>query len=351
MIIEEELKENKIEEVEPVEEKPQEPIEEEKPEEAVESIEAPSDVLKIEKPNPDNPPYNEAIEVERKAILAAEKKSRLRSTISLFIVLGCGIAAIALLSVNQIISYVLLGVAIVALLIPFFLNKKSSNAPDVKGYITKANYQIDTYLYSKTEFSDVTMNPTEKIDLGEVIADGIYNGIINISSRNVVRGLYKGVGFTAAEMALFKVKTNTKSQTYFVGKYLMVPNNLHFEGRFVLLRENIEPAKKMDSPNALDDLVVLFQEDGFAVYGPEGADYTKYIPASVIRSFKEMSINKLLVNNILIVWAGRSILYSSYDDKVISLPFYEPLDTEALASFKNDLETSIESLHTIWEKK
>lgn len=347
MINEEELKESKTEDV--VEEKPVEeatPVEE-KPVEQEEN----NGVLKIEKPRPEDIPYNEAIEVERKNIVNLEKKSRTRSTISLFIVLGCGIGAIALLSTLPIVSYVLLGVAIVALLIPFVLNKRSSSAPDVKGYITKANYQIDTYLYSKTEFSEVTFNPAEKVDLGDVIADGIYNGIINISSRNVVHGLYKGVGFTTAEMALFKVKTNSKSQTYFVGKYLMMPNNLHFEGRFVLLRENIEDGKKMDSPNALDDLSVLFKEDGFVVYGPEGADYTKYIPASVIKNFKDMVINKLLVNNILIVWAGRSILYSSYDDKVISLPFYEPLDTAAMASFKSDLETSVESLHTIWEKK
>jgi len=344
MINEEELKDVKtdaVEEAEPVEEKVEDKPAEEKADKR----------LVIEKPQPEDKPYNEVIEGERKLILSQEKRSRLRSTISLFIVLGCGIAAISLLSVNQIISYSLLLVAIIALLIPFILNKVGKGSPDVRGYISKANFEIDKFVFSKTEFTDVTFDPNEKIDLGDVIADGIYNGIINISSRNVVKGLYRGVGFTTAEMALFKVNTRAKSQTYFVGKYLTMPNNLHFEGRYVLLRENVEDSKKMDSPNALDDLTVLFQEDGFAVYGPEGTDYTKVIPASVINSFKEMSINKLLVNNILIVWAGRSIYYSSYDDKVISLPFYEPLDTQAMQSFKNDLETCAENLFTIWEKK
>ena len=99
------------------------------------------------------------------------------------------------------------------------------------------------------------------------------------------------------------------------------------------------------------DLECLLSNEGFCVYGPKGSDYTKVIPASVIKSFRELKLDELLVNNILVVWSGKSVFYSSYDDKIISLPFYDPIDTKAFSRFKSDLEKCADILVTLGDKK
>jgi len=306
-------------------------------------------VFEIEKPKDGDKPFEEIVEEERKVLLANEKRARTVSTVTMVVVLGCAIGAVVLLQKIVVVAYILLGVAVAALIVSFVFNKKIGK-PDVQGYIKRSNLAIDKFIFASNEFKNVSYNPAEKITLENIGSDGVYKGIVDVVSRNVIHASFKEEPITVAEVALFKTKTAKKTQTLFVGKYLMMNNNLHFEDRFVLVNENEDATKRFDTPDGLEDLVCLFNDKGFSVYGPKDADYTKVIPAKVIREFRAISIDELLINNILVVWSGKSTLYSSYDDKVISLPFYNPIDTKPYIKFKNDLVKSANILMALGEK-
>ena len=120
----------------------------------------------------------------------------------------------------------------------------------------------------------------------------------------------------------------------FIGKYLELQNTLHFEGRYIL---NFRAEKPNDLPTDIDDLVELNNAENFVVYGPEGSDYTKDIPAKFIAELKKIKVAGNLLNLNVVLWAGHTGVYLSYDDPVVALPFDKPFDVEPQNAFKNDL--------------
>ena len=120
----------------------------------------------------------------------------------------------------------------------------------------------------------------------------------------------------------------------FIGKYLELQNTLHFEGRYIL---NFRAEKPNDLPTDIDDLVELNNAENFVVYVPEGSDYTKDIPAKFIAELKKIKVAGNLLNLNVVLWAGHTGVYLSYDDPVVALPFDKPFDVEPQNAFKNDL--------------
>ena len=171
--------------------------------------------------------------------------------------------------------------------------------------------------------------------MDDLIGDGVYAEATGINSRNVVRGTYKNHHFLYAEAALTRPSTRKQQvPPLFVGKYISVPNDLRFDGRFVVVVKN--PKEPLDLPNAVSDLAVLEDKDEFMIYGPEGANIRDAINNKVISQLKKLEIGGHLLNINVVFWAGHSAAYVSYDDTIMSVPFDKPLDKAGFdQSFKD----------------
>ena len=300
--------------------------EEKQPDELDQSIE-------IKKPNPDDKPYDQKVEDERGIIIAQSKKGNLLSTISIVVVIALSITGLVLVFNNMSIpAYILLGCALVALIV-FSIIIHRVGKPDVKNYIVKASTAVNEYVFADNRFTEVRYDPSNKIQLEDIANDGVYKDLRRVASRNVCEGLFNGRSFKVCEAAFFKPIVNRREQPAFIGKYLVLPNDLHFEGRIVLIKKGETDA---DIPDALDDLTQLENEGKFFIYAPN-ENALKEVDKKFIKGIKEFDVSKHLMNLTIILWAGRTIVYASYDDPTITLPFNEPYQADTASDYRKDL--------------
>ena len=284
--------------------------------------------------------YDRVIEDARKELYKSYTMSRRVSNILMFVVVAA-IVGIMFLVINnnqvlKIVGYSLAGALLVGMILYYVLTRK--NFPNkTKDYVTLVSKTVNAEIFKNQEFDEINSNPDEKLGLDDLIGDGVYQEATGVNSRNVVRGTYKKHHFLYAEAALTRPSTRKQQvPPLFVGKYISLPNDLKFDGRFVLVFKN--PKDPLDLPNAVNDLAVLEDKDDFMVYGPEGANYRDAINNKVVSQLKKLQIGGHLLNVNVVFWSGHSAAYISYDDTIMSVPFDKPLDKAGFdQSFKDIL--------------
>ena len=331
-IINEEEKENQEVEEQPVEEpsKEEPQVEEEKQE---------NTAIAIEKPGDDEDPYDVVVEKERNEIIAQSKRGNVLSTISIVIVLGLSVGGIITLTKIPVLAYCLMGAAL-AVLITFSIITRRIARPDAKGYIVKASTAINKFTFADNRFSDVYYDPTDKLELGDVSSDGVYQGLVRTASRNVVEGKFEGRSFKVCECALFNPNEGRKQMPAFIGKYLTTTNDLHFEGRIIIISKG---EKDADLPNDLEGLQQVVNEEKFYIYA-EDEKAIKELDKKFIKAIKDINVTAHLMNLTVCLWAGRSIVYASYDDATITLPFYEKYQADTAVQYRDDLIALLSAL-------
>lgn len=306
----------------------------------------PVESIVVEKPSPDDVPYWESIDSYRKEIAESMKRSKLRSTISMICIVACSIAGFILLSMNKlvtnIIAWSLLGIAFVIIIVFFILNRRIDR-PDFMGFVVKASSDINKVTFADGRFTNCVYYPKDKLELGDVFAEGVYSGLTNSVSRNVVDGLFDEHHFRVCECALF-TGAGRQRKTAFVGKYISFTNSLSFEGRFVILSRGKD---QVDAPTDLDDLEPLEGSDDFIIYGPKGVDFKAILGTKFISKLKDFKIEKHLLNMIICVWAGKTSAYLSYDDLVNELPVDKKLNPDGLKQYQKELPLLLEALAEI----
>ena len=335
--------EEKAEEVK--EEKAEESKEEKKEEPQGKKL--PSDVVVIADLPESEKPLGTDVEERRLDLFNSYQKSRKLSNIIMGVVVLVVIGAMVLIMLNKdwskIVGYSLAGTALVGMII-FSVLTKNRFPQKSREYIRYVTTRIDQFVYSNTEFKDVKVDLNEKYMIAEFNLDKAYNALVDIGSRNIIRGLYCDKGFSCGELALYTQKTEgkrTMKAVAFIGKYLDIQNTLHFEGRYILNIRNEE--KPTDLPTAIEDLKELHNENGFVVYGPEGGEYNKDIPTKYISAIRKLTLNEHLLGVTIVVWAGHTGIYLSYDDPVVALPFDKPFEEAPQVLFKEHLLTVLEA--------
>ena len=306
-------------------------------------------IEEIEKTISDKP-FDVTIEEARVDLYNKYAKSRKISNIVMLItvvlVVACFIMIAQNNSVLQITGYICSGVVVVGMIVYYILTKnKFPN--ETKKYIKFVTTTFNSYNYSFTEFSDVKCDPDEKIETAEVIADKVYKNPNQVSSRNVVHGKYLNHTIKVADAAVYSGTGKTR-KTNFVGKYIVLGNDLHFEGRFILVNKLKENA--VDLPDELDGLVKLNEDELFEIYGPEGADYKAVLGNAFVDSISSLKPEDILLNLVVVVWSGHTAIYASYSDAVIALPFEKEFDGAAMTTFKEQQAKLLNAAVKLFEK-
>ena len=284
-----------------------------------------------EQPAEEAKPYNEVIEEARKELYKSYSTSRKVSNI-LMIVVVAAIAGIMFLIISnnqvlKIVGYCLAGALVLGMILYYVLNRKK--LPNkIKEYVPFVMKTINDQMFSDPEYKDLKNNPEEKLAMDDLIGDAVYKEATGINSRNIVRGTYKGHHFLYAEAALTR-PSSRKQQVppLFVGRYVSVPNQMKFDGRFIFVFKN--PKSPVDLPNNTDDLSLLEDKEDLAVYGPQDANYRDVIDNKIISQLKKLKIEGHLLNVNVVFWAGHTAVYLSYDDPILSVPFDKEFDKAA----------------------
>ena len=347
--MEEEKVENIPEEVQ--EEKPvEQPVEESasNPEPEKDSIDAllNSTEVEVKKEEPDGRPYNEVIEEARQGILAAYKKSRMVSNISMVIavvlLVGAFIMIIQKKAFFVAFGYSLAGATLVAMIVFYFVNR--NRLPKrIKEYITLVSSSLNSHAFNNPEFKDVKTDPNERMSSTDLISDRVYMDMNNVVSRNVVKGMYGDRSFLVADVAI-RNSQGRKVDNLFVGKYLTYKNDLHFESRYII---RLKGAEDVDLPNDLEGLVVLEENEKMVIYGPDGSKYKEDLGSKFIPSLKEIEIQGALLGISIVIWAGHSAAYLSYSDDIVALPFEKEFNKEAYDGYVATQLRLLDALKTL----
>ena len=299
-----------------------------------------------EKPAEEAKTYDVLIEDARQDLYNTYAKSRKISNILMFavVVAICGIMFL-IISDSQalkIVGYSLAGALIVGMVVYYLLTRK--NIPNkVKAYVPYVMKMLNDKMFSAPGFSEIKNDSEEKLQMDDLVGDGVYAEANGINSRNVVRGVYNGHHFLYAEAALTRpAEKRQQVPPLFVGRYISVPNQMKFEGRFVFTFKN--PKQPLDLPNSLADLKVLEEKDDFCVYGPEGANYHNIIDNKVISQFNKLLIEGHLLNVNIVFWGGHTAVYLSYDDAILSVPFDKPFDKDGFEKSLDDLMICLKAM-------
>ena len=292
-----------------------------------------------EKPAEEAKTYDVVIEDARQNLYKAYAKSRRVSNILMFVavIAICGIMFLIINNeqVLKIIGYSLAGALVVGMILYYVLTRNS--LPNkVKGYVPFVMKTLNEKTFSMQGFSEIKNDPEEKLQMDDLVADGVYAEANGINSRNIVRGEYKGHHFLYAEVALTRPSTRKQQvPPLFVGRYISMPNQIKFDGRYVFNFKN--PKQPLDLPNAISDLTVLEEKDELVVYGPDNANYHDVIDNKVISEFKKLKIEGHLLNVNVVFWGGHTAVYLSYDDPILSVPFDKPFDKDGFEASLDDL--------------
>ena len=299
-----------------------------------------------EEPAEEAKTYDVLIEDARQDLYKAYAKSRRISNILMFavVIAICGIMFMIIQN-NQalkIVGYSLAGALVVGMIVYYVLTRK--NLPNkVQKYVPYVMKTLNDKMFTMPGFSNISNNPEEKLQMDDLIGDGVYVEANNINSRNVVRGEYNGHHFLYAEAALTRpAQKKQQVPPLFVGRYISVPNQMKFDGRFVFNFKN--PKQPLDVPNAINDLKVLEEKDDFAVYGPENANYHDIINNKIINQFKKLQIEGHLLNLNVVFWGGHTAVYLSYDDTILSVPFDKPFDKDGFEKSLDDLVICLKAM-------
>lgn len=290
--------------------------------------------------------FDQIIDEERKKLYKSYMTSKRISNILMFVIVAaiCGIMFMIISNslALKITGYVLAGVLLVGMIVFYLINRK--RFPNkTKEYVALVSKTLNDEMFKNQGFSEINNNPEEKLAMDDLVGDGVYTGASGINSRNVIHGVYKNHHFLYAEAAL--VRPSTRKQQVpplFVGRYISMPNDMKFDGRFVFVFKN--PKEPLDLPNAVEDLKVLEEKEDFVVYGPEGASYHSVIKNNVLSQLRKLQISGHLLNVNVSFWGGHTAVYLSYDDSIMSVPFDKPLDKAGCEKSFEDLLISFNAI-------
>ena len=291
-------------------------------------------------------PYYVAIEDARKELYGSYSKTRKISNIIMVVVLAAIIGIFFLImNNNPVLRYIGFGCAgalIIGMVVYYLLTRKKF-PNKTKDYISFVANKLRDRMFGDKQYEKITFDESEKFALADFASDGVYKEATGINSRNIIRGEYKGHHFTYGEVALLRPSTRKQQvPPLFVGKYITLPNDLDFEGRFVIVNKNEK--QPYDLPNDIDDLSVLEEKDGLVVYGPAGADIRKTLKGTFLSELRKVKIEGRLFNVNVVVWGGHSAAYLSYDDAIMAIPFDKPFDTAGFEQSFKDVDAIIKLL-------
>ena len=291
-------------------------------------------------------PYNVVIEDARKELHKSYSTSRKISNILMFVVVAAIVGIMFLIISNnqilKIVGYCAAGALVVGMIVYYVINR--NKLPNkIKEYVPFVMRTLNEQMFSMPGFEDIKCDPEEKLAMDDLIGDGVYKDATGINSRNVNRGVYNGHHFLYAEAALTR-PSSRKQQVppLFVGRYLSVPNQMKFDGRFIFVFKN--PKAPVDLPNNIDDLVALEDKDDFTVYGLENANYHDVIDNKIISQLKKLKVEGHLLNVNVVFWAGHTAAYLSYDDPILTVPFEKEFDKDAFEQTFEDFKICINAI-------
>ena len=290
--------------------------------------------------------FSSKVEGWRKEFFRVYSKQRKLSNF-LMPVVGLIMAAsfILFITVKQVWSMAvggsLIGVTLVGMIIFYIVTR--SKLPNLsREYLRNFAISSNSYVTSNNNIKNANLYFKKRYAVSDFLPDRVYTGIVDIASRNIVNFDYKEHAIEMGEVALYKQgEKRHQKGLLFVGRYLSFTNDYHFEDRYII---NIRGKEDTDAPTDIEDLVTLKTQNRFSVYGKDGAKFEKDLDKQLINDLMSIDCTGSLLNVNIVLWAGHTAVYLSYDDAIVAIPLDKELKTESYKQLKKNIAEILEIL-------
>lgn len=295
--------------------------------------------------------FEKCVEDKRLKFRETFNKNKMVSRFTMAGVVILLLTAIILVTLNNqvttIIGYAIAGLILVGLIVYYFINK--NKFPNYsQAYIKEVTELINAYVFSDDKFSEIESHPEKKLTAVELSLDRAYKQGVEVGSRNSITGKYLDKKFEINEAAIYYQNSDGKRVTKsvgFLGKYISIENKLEFEGRYIFNLKGTNAEKLVDQPTDIEDLNVILEEDNIVVYGPSDKPVKDIFGTDFIKKLHKVDVTSPLLNAVIVVWAGHTGIYLSYDDPVTTLPFEHEFKKDAQEKFRGDLMQILDLLN------
>lgn len=315
------------------------------PEQEQEKLNLSLDVIELNE-NKTLDQFSSEIEQRRDEFYTTFSKQRKMSNLLIPIVglvMAASLVLFMAVSANwgKIVGGVIIGVTLVGMVV-FYIITKNKLPNKSQEYLRSFAICSNNYLVSKNDVKDARLLFKKRYAINDFLPDRVYKDVVDIASRNIVEFKYKDHNVQMGEAALYKAgnKKNRK-ELLFVGRYLSFANDLHFEDRYII---NIKRKESVDLPNDFEDLKILKEQNNFSIYGKDGANFTKDLGKDVINNLMSIDCKDSLLNVNIVIWAGHTAAYLSYDDSIVSIPLDKKLNAASYQQLKKNLFDILEIL-------
>ena len=265
--------------------------------------------------------FESLVEGKRKILFGKYNSNRkINNILTIVAVLVCVGGMIMAFNQNQglrIAGTIVLVAGLVGLLFYSILTRKKF-PNETKKYIDEVSLDFDKHVFNDDRFKEMVTNTATKFQISDVSSDRVYSNISDIGSRNICEGRFNDRRIKVGELALYHQVEKRKRETVFVGKYILLENNLKFDGRVLI---NLKGEKNLDLPTDIEDLKIIKEDDNFICYGEENFDLSSILSTKTINAIRRIDIKENLVNVNIVLWGGHTAIYLSYEDTVVSIPF------------------------------
>ena len=282
----------------------------ENPEEEQKKLDKSLDLIPLCREKSDTP-YHEEVENERKNIFKVYKKARTENNVIMVITVLVFVASMILMVTPETKSWgtiaggVAIGVVIVFLIVHYILTRNLF-PNTTKNYIRYFMEHTDNYIFDIENVHDQKLYFEKRYVVSDVLQDRCYKDVIDTASRNIVSGTYKEKPFECGELALYKAGAKRyQKAVIFVGKYLTAANNLHFPERYIIEKD---------------------------------------LGKELLDNLKSIECTGALLNVNIVLWAGRTAAYLSYDDSIVAIPFDKAIVPESYVQLKKNISEVLEIL-------
>lgn len=279
------------------------------------------------------------IEDARLAYFAYTKKQKkINAIISIGVIIVliiCIVLIFALGEANPWVSYLALGIMVVAVILTFVATKviKGKLSKQAEEYIKVLYQNVNDYLFSGENFSKLEVKAYGQLKDELFIDAGFYKNIKGTKSRNLVSVYYKDKQMAVADLAA-NILVKNRLSPMFLGKFYDYTSSYSKEGKRIIMQ--IKGGQLSRPVDDIDDLKLVESTDAYLIYTNDD-EWRKTLNQHTIKDILKLKIDKTLIDVLISIRKDKCSIGIDYIDEFMNIPVEHEFDFNNVKRTELDL--------------
>ncbi len=279
------------------------------------------------------------IEDARLAYFAYTKKQKKINTIIsigvIIVLIICIVLIFALGEANPWVSYLALGIMVVAVILTFVATKviKGKLSKQAEEYIKVLYQNVNDYLFSGENFSKLEVKAYGQLKDELFIDAGFYKNIKGTKSRNLVSVYYKDKQMAVADLAA-NILVKNRLSPMFLGKFYDYTSSYSKEGKRIIMQ--IKGGQLSRPVDDIDDLKLVESTDAYLIYTNDD-EWRKTLNQHTIKDILKLKIDKTLIDVLISIRKDKCSIGIDYIDEFMNIPVEHEFDFNNVKRTELDL--------------